>query len=153
MSGLILYQRDYCHLCDLALAVLAEARAPDFDSVWVDDSDALEQLYGTRVPVLRDARDGRELDWPFDAAAVRVFLVGPVGAHPVRDGSWSRSEEHRAQGALLHIHKRCQTRRAFNRLRISSRASRRIESRSRLATMSATARLAPASPQDLPPTR
>jgi len=74
MPDLILYQRDYCHLCDLALAVLAEARAPDFDSVWVDDSDALEQLYGTRVPVLR-GRDGRELDWPFDAAAVRAFLA------------------------------------------------------------------------------
>jgi hypothetical protein len=38
MSDLILYQRDYCHLCDQALAVLAEASAPDFDSVWVDDS-------------------------------------------------------------------------------------------------------------------
>ena len=75
MSDLILYQRDYCHLCDLALAVLAEARAPDFDSVWVDDSAALEQLYGTRVPVLRDGRDGRELDWPFDAAAMRAFLA------------------------------------------------------------------------------
>jgi hypothetical protein len=24
---------------------------------------------------LRDARDGRELDWPFDAAAVRQFLA------------------------------------------------------------------------------
>jgi hypothetical protein len=77
MSDLILYQRDYCHLCDLALAVLAEACAPDFDSVWVDDADALEQLYGTRLPVLRDERDGRELDWPFDAAAVRTFLSIP----------------------------------------------------------------------------
>jgi hypothetical protein len=75
MPDLILYQRDYCHLCDLALAVLAEARAPDFDSVWVDDAVALQQRYGTRVPVLRDARDGRELDWPFDAAAVRAFLA------------------------------------------------------------------------------
>jgi hypothetical protein len=74
MSHLILYQRDYCHLCDLALALLAEARAPDFDSMWVDDSAILEQRYGTRVPVLRDGRDGRELDWPFDAAAVRAFL-------------------------------------------------------------------------------
>ena len=74
MSDLILYQRDYCHLCDLALAVLAEARAPEFDSVWVDDTVELEQCYGARVPVLRDARDGRELDWPFDAAAVRAFL-------------------------------------------------------------------------------
>ncbi|OOG42546.1 glutaredoxin family protein [Rhodanobacter sp. C05] len=77
MSDLILYQRDYCHLCDLALAVLAEASAPEFDSVWVDDTVELEQRYGARVPVLRDARDardGRELDWPFDAAAVRAFL-------------------------------------------------------------------------------
>jgi hypothetical protein len=74
MPNLILYQRDYCHLCDLALAVMAEARAPDFDSVWVDDSDALEQRYGSRVPVLRNERSGRELDWPFNAAAVRALL-------------------------------------------------------------------------------
>jgi hypothetical protein len=75
MPDLILYQRDYCHLCDLALAVLAEARAPEFDSVWVDDADELEQRNGTRVPVLRDTCGGRELDWPFDAAAVRAFLA------------------------------------------------------------------------------
>ena len=71
----VLYQRDYCHLCDQALAVMAEARAPDFDSVWVDDDAMLEDRYGVRVPVLRDDRDGRELDWPFDAAAVRLFLA------------------------------------------------------------------------------
>jgi len=74
MPDLILYQRDYCHLCDMALAVLAEARAPDFDSQWVDDSAELEARYGVRVPVLRDNRAGRELDWPFDAVAVRAFL-------------------------------------------------------------------------------
>jgi len=74
MSDLILYQRDYCHLCDLALAAMAAAQAPDFDSVWVDDSAELEQRYGTRVPVLRDQADGRELDWPFDADAVQAFL-------------------------------------------------------------------------------
>ncbi|MGN2242063.1 glutaredoxin family protein [Frateuria sp. GZRR33] len=76
MADLVLYQRDYCHLCDQALAVLAAARAPEFDSVWVDDDEALEERYGTRVPVLRDARDGRELDWPFDAEAVRRFVRG-----------------------------------------------------------------------------
>jgi len=77
MPDLILYQRDYCHLCDLALAVLAEARAPDFDSAWVDDSAELEARDGVRVPVLRDNRVDRELDWPFDAAAVRAFLGQP----------------------------------------------------------------------------
>ncbi|WP_201315800.1 glutaredoxin family protein [Dyella sp. EPa41] len=71
----VLYQRDYCHLCDQALAVMAEARAPDFDSVWVDDDEALEVRYGVRVPVLRDQQEDRELDWPFDAVAVRLFLA------------------------------------------------------------------------------
>jgi hypothetical protein len=75
MADLTLYQRDYCHLCDQALAVMAQARAPDFDSVWVDDSPLLEDRYGTRVPVLRDNRDGRELDWPFDADAVQAFVA------------------------------------------------------------------------------
>jgi Glutaredoxin-like domain (DUF836) len=74
MAQFVLYQRDYCHLCDQALAVLAQARLPDFDSVWVDDSQELEDRYGTRVPVLRDVRDGRELDWPFDETAVRGFI-------------------------------------------------------------------------------
>jgi hypothetical protein len=74
MAPFVLYQRDYCHLCDQALAVLAQARMPDFDSVWVDDSQELEDRYGTRVPVLRDVRDGRELDWPFDETAVRGFI-------------------------------------------------------------------------------
>ena len=71
---LTLYQRDDCPLCDRALAVLAAARAPDFDSVWIDDDERLEAAYGERVPVLRDADSGRELQWPFDAAAVRAFV-------------------------------------------------------------------------------
>lgn len=71
---LTLYQRDDCPLCDQALAVLAAARVPEFDSVWIDADDALEARYGTRVPVLRDGARGAELDWPFDAAAVRAFL-------------------------------------------------------------------------------
>ncbi len=72
--ALILYQRDDCHLCDLALAVLAAARLPDFDSVYIDRDAELETRYGTRVPVLRDG-DGRELDWPFDLARVQGFLA------------------------------------------------------------------------------
>lgn len=94
MADLVLYQRDYCHLCDQALAVLAEARAPDFDSVWVDDSAELEARYGIRVPVLRDGRDGRELDWPFDAEAVRRFLhaaqAGPATKENPSNGNLSK---------------------------------------------------------------
>ena len=71
----ILYQRDDCHLCDLALEVLATAHAPEFDSVFIDGDEALEARYGSRIPVLRDARRGVELDWPFDANAVRRWLL------------------------------------------------------------------------------
>ncbi len=73
--SLILYQRDDCHLCDLALEVLAQARTPEFDSVFIDEDAALEARYGVRVPVLCD-NGGRELDWPFDVAALQRWLVG-----------------------------------------------------------------------------
>lgn len=72
---LILYQRDDCHLCDLALAVLAQARAPEFESVFIDDDDELEARYGSRVPVLRCSGSGAELAWPFDAGGVEIFLA------------------------------------------------------------------------------
>jgi len=73
---LTLYQRDDCHLCDLALGLLAEVRAPEFESVFIDDDEALEERYGIRVPVLRDEDRGVELDWPFDAEKLSRFLAG-----------------------------------------------------------------------------
>lgn len=76
-----LYQRDHCPLCDQALAVLAAARLPEFETVWIDDDEALEARYGVRVPVLQDAVSGRELGWPFDVAAVREFLSAAAGVH------------------------------------------------------------------------
>lgn len=76
----VLYQRDDCHLCDLALAVLAEARVPTFESVYIDENQRLEAMFGSRVPVLREDVSGIELDWPFDASAVAAVLHG--GASP-----------------------------------------------------------------------
>jgi hypothetical protein len=72
---LVLYQRDNCHLCDLALAELAQAKAPDFDSLFVDDDAELEARYGERVPVLRDQDCGEEIGWPFDAATLSLFFA------------------------------------------------------------------------------
>ena len=71
----ILYQRDDCHLCDVALALLAQVRAPEFDSVFIDGDAALEARYGERVPVLRNQVDVRELGWPFEAETLRNWLV------------------------------------------------------------------------------
>jgi hypothetical protein len=76
MSRFILFQRDDCHLCDLALEVLAGASFPEFESVFVDDDPALEAAYGHRVPVLRDRTTGVELDWPFDPAATAALRAG-----------------------------------------------------------------------------
>ncbi|HEY4581650.1 MAG TPA: glutaredoxin family protein [Lysobacter sp.] len=79
MTRFILFQRDDCHLCDLALDVLSQARFPDFQSVFIDDEAALEAAYGGRVPVLRDAVTGQELDWPFDARRVAALAGGNAG--------------------------------------------------------------------------
>ena len=91
--ALILYQRDDCHLCDLALERLAQARAAEFQSVFIDGDPVLEARYGQRVPVLRDAGRGVELDWPFDTLALQALLqcahaaalADPGGAAPARD--------------------------------------------------------------------
>ena len=72
---LILFQRDDCRLCDLALDLLARVRTPEFESVFIDEDVELEARYGERVPVLRDEDGNRELDWPFDAEALRGFLA------------------------------------------------------------------------------
>jgi hypothetical protein len=72
--SLTLFQRDDCHLCDLALALLAQARVPEFESVFIDGDASLEARYGMRVPVLRRTQDGAELDWPFELEALQRWL-------------------------------------------------------------------------------
>jgi Glutaredoxin-like domain (DUF836) len=72
---LILIQRDHCHLCELAWAVLARANVADFESVWIDDDMALQARYGLRVPVLLHEPSGAELDWPFTAEQVMALQV------------------------------------------------------------------------------
>ena len=73
---LLLFQRDDCKLCDEAVALLAAARVPEFESVWIDDDAKLEARYGESVPVLRDDPSGRELEWPFDLEKLRDFIAG-----------------------------------------------------------------------------
>jgi len=71
----VLYQRDDCHLCEQALAVLAQAHAPAFSSLFIDQDPALEARYGHRVPVLSHTDTGCELDWPFDAQTLSHWLT------------------------------------------------------------------------------
>ena len=75
MSDLILFQRDHCHLCELAWEVLAQAQVPDFESIWIDGDKELETKYGLRVPVLKHILNDVELDWPFTAGQVRLLMA------------------------------------------------------------------------------
>lgn len=73
----ILYGTFGCHLCDLARAIVEPAldgHGAVFEEVDIVGDDDLEDRYGVRIPVLRHADSGRELNWPFDADGVRRFL-------------------------------------------------------------------------------
>jgi thiol-disulfide isomerase/thioredoxin len=73
---LVLYSRDYCHLChDMieAMRPLQQARGFKLKVVDVDADPELERRYGDKVPVLEAA--GEEICHYFlDPAAVDAFL-------------------------------------------------------------------------------
>jgi len=69
--NLVLYSTDHCTLCERALDLLLsmpESRGLALVVVDVAESEALLECYGARLPVL--AVGARELEWPFDRAAV-----------------------------------------------------------------------------------
>jgi hypothetical protein len=75
---LLLYHTAGCHLCELALEIVAPLCAR---SGWrlrlldIADDEVLYERYGVRIPVLRDPKRELELGWPFDEAAVRRALA------------------------------------------------------------------------------
>lgn len=72
-SPLRLLQRPCCVLCLEAEHVLSLAGIDHFERVDIERDPALEQRYGSRIPVALDAH-GRELDWPFDADRLQRWL-------------------------------------------------------------------------------
>ena len=78
VAQLILYGTSACHLCDTAEQLLRSQLAAAVSCTYVkrdiSDCDVLFERYGIRIPVLRHP-DGRELDWPFDAAQLAGFLA------------------------------------------------------------------------------
>lgn len=65
-----------CHLCEVAEAELLPLVEYGLlvELVDIGESAALVDDYGLRIPVLRRVDTGAELDWPFDAEQVVVFL-------------------------------------------------------------------------------
>lgn len=76
-TRLTLYGRGYCHLCDEMLTALEPLRGEfgfTVDLVDVDSDIALEQRYGSLVPVLVHA--GTELcHYHLETAKVRAYLA------------------------------------------------------------------------------
>lgn len=71
MNRLIFYTTVGCHLCEHAALVLqqfaGQAGAPQFDIEEVDIStdEQLVELYGIRIPVVKNSANEREVGWPF----------------------------------------------------------------------------------------
>jgi hypothetical protein len=80
MSGLVLYHRPGCHLCEQMLAALYVAYGDELEVrlVDVDGDPDLKQRYGLRVPVL--AVDGGELcEARLDEPAVDAYFRRRAG--------------------------------------------------------------------------
>lgn len=84
MSNYRLYTRPGCHLCDDALALCEEGGVRP-QAVDISGDVELLRGYGDRIPVLRCARTGAELAWPFDRETLAGFLAR-TGPEPGRGG-------------------------------------------------------------------
>jgi len=65
---LLLYSTPACHLCEMASEVIAPYLQDlniRVETVDISESDALIDLYGIRIPVLRFEGGRDELGWPF----------------------------------------------------------------------------------------
>lgn len=79
MTSLQLFSTSGCHLCELAKQQLDEliVQNPlDYEEIEITTSEELVEVYGVRIPVLRDVVSGREIGWPFDLALLQDFLKG-----------------------------------------------------------------------------
>ncbi|GAA0272328.1 glutaredoxin family protein [Pseudomonas rhodesiae] len=66
-----------CHLCEIAEAVMMPLveHGLQVELVDITDPEDLTEVYGLRIPVLRRADTGAELDWPFDTDQVVAFVL------------------------------------------------------------------------------
>lgn len=80
MSGLVLYHRRGCHLCEQMLAALYVAYGDELEVqlLDVDGDPSLKERYGSRVPVLTGG--GQELcEARLDEAAVDAYFHRRAG--------------------------------------------------------------------------
>jgi len=66
-----------CHLCEIAEAEIMPLveHGLQVELVDITDPEDFTEVYGLRIPVLRRADTGAELDWPFDTDQVVAFVL------------------------------------------------------------------------------
>ncbi|MCW8108445.1 glutaredoxin family protein [Alteromonas ponticola] len=75
MLSVVLYTGPGCHLCEDAMALLAQINQPiDVKKVNIRNDAELYHLYGARIPVIKREDTHAELGWPFDNATLEQFL-------------------------------------------------------------------------------
>lgn len=76
MPSYHLYKTDFCHLCDKAEDIIKNV-IPQIEvcNVEIIDDQRLMDLYGLRIPVLRNVSTSEELDWPFTLTDVNNFIA------------------------------------------------------------------------------
>ena len=69
MSRLLFYTTEGCHLCEAAARLLDELgqiRSLEIEVIDISTDVALVNLYGLKIPVVKNECSGCELGWPFD---------------------------------------------------------------------------------------
>ena len=80
MITLVFYTTVGCHLCEHAALVLQEFAAQSdtfkfyLDEVDISTDERLVELYGIRIPVVRNPANEKEVGWPFGVEDIaRLF--------------------------------------------------------------------------------
>ncbi len=80
-SRLILYTTEGCHLCEHAEQLLAQLKQSEtqlqLTPVDIATDEALVELYGIRIPVVKNELTQDEIGWPFDLSDL-VELINPA---------------------------------------------------------------------------
>ncbi len=73
MNKLVFYTTAGCHLCEQAAVLLRElteqtqtSLSIEIEEVDIATDAKLVELYGIRIPVVKNANTQREVGWPFD---------------------------------------------------------------------------------------
>ena len=80
MNRLIFYTTVGCHLCEHAAVLLQEYAAQpdsaqfDLEEVDISTDEHLVDLYGIRIPVVKNSANEREIDWPFDLGDITALF-------------------------------------------------------------------------------